>query len=101
MLIRRALAAAVLCGAVLLQPVAMPAHASASGAHASTASTSRWWKLTCSEAGRKRAAEMTACAFTVQLRGVLDGSRLQLVRQALRRRETVRRALHRDVAFHI
>jgi hypothetical protein len=37
----------------------------------------------------------------VQLRGVLDGSRLQLVRQALQRRQTVRRALHREVDFHV
>jgi hypothetical protein len=45
--------------------------------------------------------ETTACGFTVKLRGVLDGSRLQLVRHALQRRNTVRHALHRDVAFHV
>ena len=49
----------------------------------------------------QRAAETTACAFTVQLRGVIDGSRLHLVRQALQRRATVRRALRRDVDFHV
>ena len=49
----------------------------------------------------QREAETTACAFTVKLRGVIDGSRLQLVRQALQRRDTVRRALHRDVDFHV
>jgi hypothetical protein len=37
----------------------------------------------------------------VQLRGVLDSSRLHLVRQALQRRQTVRRALHREVDFHV
>jgi hypothetical protein len=98
--VRRALSMA-LCGAVLAQPVAMPAYAAESGAHASTAQTSRWWKLECGESGRKRAVETTACTFTVKLRGVTDGSRLHLVRQALRRRDTVRRALHRDVDFHI
>jgi ATP-dependent protease ClpP protease subunit len=92
---------ASLCGILLAQPSAMPAQAAASGAHASTASTSRWWKLKCGEAGRARAAETTACTFTVKLRGAIDGSRLHLVRQALRRRDTVRRTLHRDVVFHI
>ena len=48
-----------------------------------------------------REAATTACAFTVKLRGRLDGSRLSLVRQALQRRETVRRALHRDVDLHV
>ena len=98
---RRARATAALCGALLLQPFVLPAYASESSAHASTASTSRWWKLACGEAGRQRAAETTACAFTVQLRGVIDGSRLHLVRQALQRRATVRRALRRDVDFHV
>jgi hypothetical protein len=37
----------------------------------------------------------------VKLRGVIDGSRLHLVRQALQRRDTVRRALHREVDFHV
>jgi hypothetical protein len=91
----------LLCGVVLSQPSAMPAHAAALGAHASTASTSRWWKLACGEAGRQRAAQTTACTFTLQLRGVIDSSRLYLVRQALQRRQTVRRALHREVDFHV
>ena len=99
--IRWVLYTAALCGALLAPPSAMPAHVTGSGAHASTARTSRWWTLACGEAGRTRAAEMTACAFTVKLRGVIDGSRLHLVRQALQRRETVRRALQRDVDFHI
>ena len=101
MSVRRALCAVLLCGVWQAQPSAMPAHASESGAHASTASTSRWWKLACGEAGRAREAATTACVFTVKLRGVLDGSRLHLVRQALQRRETVRRALHRDVDLHV
>jgi hypothetical protein len=79
----------------------MLAHAAKSSAHASTARTSRWWKLECGEASRQRKAETTACAFTVKLRGVIDGSRLQLVRHALQRRDTVRRALHRDVDFRV
>jgi ATP-dependent protease ClpP protease subunit len=100
MLWRRVLSIAALCGVLLAQPSAMLAHAAESGAHASTARTSRWWRLDCGEAGRKRATETTACAFTVKLRGVIDGSRLFLVRQALQRRATVRRALHREVDFH-
>src|SRR5512145_830873 len=67
----------------------------------SIASTSRWWKLECDKTGRKREAETTACAFMVKLRGVIDGSRLQLVRHALQRRDIVRHALHRDVDFHV
>ena len=100
-IVRRALSTAALCGALLWEPSALLAHAAEAGAHASTASTSRWWKLACDEAGRQREAETTACAFTVKLRGVIDGSRLYLVRQALLRRDTVRRALHRAVDFHV
>ena len=88
--------AAILMGALLLTvPLA------SAGVHASIASTSRWWKLECGKTGRKREAEMTACTFTVKLRGVIDGSRLQLVRHALQRRDTVRLALHREVDFHV
>ena len=58
-------------------------------------------KLEGGKTGRKREAETTACAFTVKLRGVIDGSRLQLVRHALQRRDTVRHALHREVDFHV
>jgi hypothetical protein len=101
MTLRRVLYTASLCGALLAPPSAMPAHASEAGAHASIASTSRWWKLECGKTGRKREAETTACAFTVKLRGVIDGSRLQLVRHTLQRRDTVRHALHRDVDFHV
>jgi len=101
MIWRRALYAVALWGAVLSQPSAVLAQAAGSRAHASTASTSRWWNLECGEAGQQREAETTACAFTVKLRGVIDGSRLYLVRQALQRRDTVRRALHREVDFHV
>jgi hypothetical protein len=101
MMLRRVLYTVALCGAVLSQPSVIHAHASESSAHASIASTSRWWKLECGETGRQREAETTACAFTVKLRGVIDGSRLHLVRQALQRRDTVRRALHREVDFHV
>jgi ATP-dependent protease ClpP protease subunit len=101
MTLRRVLYTASLCGALLASPSAMPAHTLEAGAHASLASTSRWWKLECGKTGRKREAETTACAFTVKLRGVIDGSRLQLVRHALQRRDTVRHALHREVDFHV
>jgi ATP-dependent protease ClpP protease subunit len=101
MTLRRVLYTASLCGALLAPPSAMPAHASEAGAHASIASTSRWWKLDCGKTSRKREAGTTACAFTVKLRGVIDGSRLQLVRHALQRRDTVRHALHREVDFHV
>ncbi len=74
---------------------------SRTGAHASTASTSRWWKLECGDASRKRAAERTACALTVKLRGVIDESRIQLVQQARLRRDAVRHALGREVGFHV
>ena len=101
MTFRWMLYAASLCGALLAPPPAMSTHASGAGAHASIASTSRWWQLECGKTGRTRAAGTTVCAFTVKLRGVLDGSRLQLVRHALQRRDTVRHALHRDVDFHV
>jgi ATP-dependent protease ClpP protease subunit len=101
MLWRRALSLAALGGVLLALPSVMLATAAESGAHTSTASTSRWWKLDCGKAGRQRATETTACAFTVKLRGDIDGSRLFLVRQALQRRNTAWRALQRDVAFHI
>jgi hypothetical protein len=101
MILCRMLYIASLCSTLLAPPSAMPAHTLEAGAHASIASTSRWWKLKCGKTGRKREAETTACAFTVKLRGVIDGSRLQLVRHALQRRDTVRHALHREVDFHI
>jgi ATP-dependent protease ClpP protease subunit len=101
MILCRVLYTVALCGALLALPAAMPSHAARSGAHASIARTSRWWQLECGQTDRKRAAVTTACAFTVKLRGVIDGSRLQLVRHALQRRGTVRHALHRDVAFHV
>jgi ATP-dependent protease ClpP protease subunit len=101
MTLRRLLYTASLCSALLAPPSAMPAHASEAGAHASIASTSRWWKLECGKTSRQREAETTACAFTVKLRGFIDGSRLQLVRHALQRRDTVRHALHREVDFHV
>src|SRR5215475_311520 len=50
MLVRCTLYTALLCGAGLSQLSAIPTHAAELGAQASTASTSRWWKLTCGEA---------------------------------------------------
>jgi ATP-dependent protease ClpP protease subunit len=101
MTLHQACYTALLCGALLLRPSAIPPHAAKSGVHASTASTSRWWKLECGQTGQQREAKTTACAFTVKLRGAINGSRLRLVRHALQRCDTVRRALHRDVDFHI
>ena len=101
MTLRPAFYAASLCSALLSPLCAVPVNASQSGAHASTASTSRWWKLECGAATRKPKSESTACAFTVRLRGVIDGSRLELVRQALQRRDAVGRALRREVEFHV
>jgi len=43
MTVRRVLSTASLWGAGLALSSAMPAHALAAGAHASLASTSRWW----------------------------------------------------------
>ena len=99
--LRRALFAVSLCSTLLAPLCAIPAHAAESDAHASTASTSRWWKLECGDASRKRAAEPMACTFTVKLRGGIDGSRLRLVQQALQRRDAARRALRREVELHV
>jgi len=68
-----------------------PALASQPKAHASTASTSRWWKLECGD----------ACTFTVKLHGAIDDSRLHLLRRALARRDEVQRALQRDVELRV
>jgi ATP-dependent protease ClpP protease subunit len=80
---------------------ALPAPAAKAGAHASTVSTSQGWKLACDAPRPTRVAVTTACALTVPLRGIIDGSRLSLVRRALQRRVTVQRALHRDVDVRI
>ena len=99
---RRFLAASTV-GAALLCSAAYSALALASESkpHASTASTSRWWKLDCDEARHTREAERTACVFTVKIRGVIDSSRLQLIRHAQGRRDVARRALRRDVELRI
>lgn len=86
----------VLCAASLC---VIPAQASELGAHASIASTSRWWALDCADGNRRQ--ETAACTFKVKLRGVIDGSRLELVGKALHRRDTVRRALAREVKLHV
>ena len=99
MTLRRVLYTALLCGALLAPPSAMPVHAAEVGAHASIASTCGGGSSVRQDRSTARSGD-TACAFTVQL-GVLDGSRLQLMRQALQRRDAVRRALHRDVDFQV
>jgi len=62
--------------------------------HASSARTSRWWKLTCGD-------EPAPCVLTVRLHGVIDESRLRLFRQALRRRDTTQQALGRPIALQV
>ena len=99
--VRRNLCAAALSCALPLLSCAVAANAAQPGAHASTASTSRWWKLECEEAARGPRADPKACVFTVRLHGLIDGSRLQLVRRAVERRDAVRRALGREVDLHV
>jgi ATP-dependent protease ClpP protease subunit len=101
MTLPRALRAASVAGALLSQLGAHPASASPGGAHASAAGTSRWWRLECGEAGSGRNGEPAACTLTVKLRGMIDGSRLQLMRHALERRDAVERALRREVKIHV
>lgn len=93
--------ATLLCSALCLQLPINPANAAESGVHASVVSTSRWWNLDCGQTARNRQSESTTCTLTVKLRGVLDGSRLQLVRNALERRDSVRHALRRQVEFRV
>jgi hypothetical protein len=99
---RRFRVASTLSGALLCWAAySAPALASKSDPHASTASTSRWWKLDCDEAQGTPAVDRTTCVFTVKLRGAIDSSRLQLIRHAQGRRDAARRALHRDVELRI
>ena len=100
--LRHLLAASTACAALLCSAsYSALALASESKPRASAVSTSRWWKLDCGEAHRSAAEDRTSCAFTVKLRGAIDGSRLQLIRHALVRRDAARRALHRDVDLRI
>ena len=68
---------------------------------ASTATTSRWWKLTCGDAQPGGPAKPPACVLTVRLRGTIDRSRLRLVEEAVLRRDDAARALGRDVEIHL
>jgi len=100
--LRHLLAASTACAALLHSAsYTALALASESKPRASAVSTSRWWKLDCGEAPGASAGNRTSCAFTVKIRGVLDSSRLQLIRHALVRRDAARRALHRDVDLRI
>jgi ATP-dependent protease ClpP protease subunit len=83
---------------LLAQPCGVPASASE---HASTARTSRWWKLSCHAATRSRDDELPPCMLTVRLRGRIESSHLRLLQEALRRRDDSRRALGRPVAIHV
>ena len=99
---RRFLVASAVCCALLsAAPYSAPALASESKSRASTASTSRWWKLDCGQAHRSPDVDSATCVFTVKLRGVIDRSRLQLIRRALERRDAAHRTLHRDIALRI
>ena len=97
MSMRRSLLITLSFWLALGQPCAVPASAAE---HASSARTSRWWKLTCGEAGA-RDAKPPACVLTVRLRGGLDSSRLHLTRETLLRRDAAQRALRREVAIHV
>lgn len=99
--LRPLLLAASLCSALLSQSCAAPANASGAAAHASTASTSRWWKLDCNPSSGKRTGEAAACIFRLKLRGTIDASRLHLLRQAIQRRDAVERTLHREIEVHV
>jgi len=100
--LRHLLAASTACAALLCSAsYTALALASESKPRASAASTSRWWKLDCDEVNRSREGKQPTCTFTVKLRGAIDGSRLQLIRHALVRRDAARRALHRDVDLRI
>ena len=87
------LIASLLCAGWLSHTcaVAFPAHAAP---NASSAHTSRWWKLTCRDA-------LAPCVLVVRLRGVIDESRLKLLQEALRRRDTAQRSLGRTVALQV
>jgi ATP-dependent protease ClpP protease subunit len=90
---RRRAIAALLCAGWLGHTCAGAISAD-TAPHASSARTSRWWKLTCND-------EPAPCVFTVRLRGVIEGSRLQLFQTALRRRDTSQQALGRPVALKV
>jgi ATP-dependent protease ClpP protease subunit len=85
----RRLIASLLCAASLGCPSA--AISADAGPSASTAHTSRWWKITCD-------GKPARCVLTVHLRGVINESRLQLFNEALRRRDTTQKRLGRPVA---
>ena len=97
----RVIVSVSLCGALLSQLGGVVANAAESGAHASIASTSRWWKLDCGAGRRNVETGPAACTFNLRLRGLIDGSRVQLVMQAVQRRDAARRALGRDVKLHV
>jgi len=85
------LLAGVVGGAMLAGSYGAPAFAGDSTRRASTARTSRWWTLTCSD------VQTAPCVLTVRLRGRIDRSRLRLFEEALRRRDDAQRALGRRV----
>jgi ATP-dependent protease ClpP protease subunit len=85
----------LLCSALLAGLCNAGAVAAESGRRATTARTSRWWKLTCSD------TKASPCRLTVRLRGKIDRSRLRLFEEALRRRGDAERALGRRVELGV
>ena len=79
-----------------------PALASGAGSkHASTASTSRWWRLDCRPPRTGTAGGAPPCVFHVRLRGPIDRSHLYLIRRAIQRRDEAARALGRDATLRV
>ena len=85
----------LLCCALLAGLCSARADAGEPARRASTARTSRWWTLTCSD------VQASPCVFTVRLRGRIDRSRLRLFEEALRRRDDAQRALRRRVELRV
>jgi len=84
-----------LCCALLAGWCSTRAFAEEPARRASTARTSRWWTLTCSD------VKASACVLTVRLRGRIDRSRLRLFEEAVRRRDDAQRALGRRVELSV
>lgn len=98
--LRRSAAVTALLALLGALPAA-PASPGPPRGHASTASTSRWWKLDCDQGRPGAATTPPACLLRVRMQGRIDRSRLHLIEQALRRRDATARALGRDVSLEV
>lgn len=98
---RRLLFAALLC--MLVLPFLGGAAPAGSGTtrHDTLLSPSRWWRLECDAGHRPQGGGPEACVFTLRLRGLIDGSRLQLVRHAVWRLAALRHTLGPEVGFRV